>query len=101
MKNSRKKIFSFLAILISVLLIGYSVSAHYDELTEIDFLSSHPTFENADMEGLEADKQNRAKIFVQSASPEICISSFFCIKQISHFFSPLLSSPQSISVLRC
>jgi len=101
MKNSRKKIFSFLAILISVLLIACSVSARYDELTEIDFLSSHPTFENADMEGLEADKQNRAKIFVQSASPEICFSSFFCIKQISHFFSPLLSSHQSISVLRC
>jgi hypothetical protein len=101
MKNRPEKIFSFLAILISVLLIACSVFARYDELTEIDLLSSHPTFENADLEGLEADKQNRAKMFVQSDSPEICFSSFSFIKQIPHFFSPLLSSPQSISVLRC
>lgn len=101
MKNSREKIFSFLAILISFLLIACSVSALYDELAEIDFLSSHPTFENADMEGLEADKQNRAKIFVQSVSPEICFSGFICDKQVPHFFSPLLSFRQSISVLRC
>jgi len=101
MKNKRERIYSFLAILISFLLIACSVYAHYDELIEIDFLSSHPSFENPDLEGLVGDKQNKAKIFVQSPSPVICFSSFFCIEQLPHFSSPILSSPRSISVLRC
>ena len=94
MKNRPKKIYFFLAILISVLLIVCSVSAHYDELTEIDLLSSHPTFEHPDLEGLEADKQDRAKIFVQGDSPVICFSSSFSIDQLPHFYSPILSSPR-------
>lgn len=101
MNNRPEKIFFFLAILISVFLIVCSVSARYDELTEIDLLSSHPTFENADLEGLEADKQNRAKIFAQEASPVICFSSSFIIDQLPHFYSPIFSCPPSIFVLRC
>ena len=101
MKNRPEKIYFFLAILLPFLLIACSVCAHYDELIEIDFLSSHPTLENADIEGLVADKQNRAKIFVQSAPPVICFSMFFFIDQLPQSFSPILSSPLSISVLRC
>jgi hypothetical protein len=101
MKDRPEKIYSFLAILISFLLIASSVYAHYDEIIEIDLLSSHPTFENPDLEGLVADKQSKAKIFVQSASPIMCFSSFFCIEQLPHFSSPILFSPRSISNLRC
>jgi hypothetical protein len=101
MKNRPEKIYFFLAILLSFLLIACSVYAHYDELIEIDLLSSHPTFENPDLEGLVADKQNKAKIFVQSASPVICFSGFFCLEQLPHFSSPILFSPRSTSILRC
>jgi hypothetical protein len=101
MKNWPEKISFFLAILISFLLIASSVYAHYDELIEIDLLSSHPTFENPDPEGLIADKQNKAKIFVQSPSHAICFSSFFTSEELPHFSSPILFSPPSISNLRC
>ena len=101
MKNRPEKKYSFLAILISFLLIASSVYAHYGEVIEIDFLSFHPTFESPDLEVLVTDKQNKAKIFVQSAPPVICFSSFFCIEPLSHFSSPILLSPWSISILRC
>jgi hypothetical protein len=101
MKNRTERIYFLLAILLSFLLISSLAYAHYDELIEIDLLSSYPAFENPDQEGLAADKQNNAKVFVQISSPVICSSSFFYIEQLQHFSSPLLSFPGSISVLRC
>ena len=101
MKNRAEKISFPLAILLSFLLMASPVCAHYDELIEMDIISSLPAFENPDLERLEADKQDRAKIFVQSASLVTCFSSFFLIDQFSRFYSSIHSSPRSTSILRC
>ena len=77
MENRPEKLLFPLAILLSFLLISGSVSARYDELKEIDFLSSHPIFENADLEVLEADKQNRTKAFAQGACSRNLFFQFF------------------------
>ncbi len=100
-KNRPGKIFIYLPILLSILLIVCSAYAHYDEIIEIDLLSLQPTFENADMEGLVADKQNKAKVFVQIAAPVICFSSFILPDQVPYFHSPNFSSPLSTLILRC
>jgi hypothetical protein len=101
MKNKPEKLYAFLAILILFLLIVCPAYSHYNELIEIDFLSSHSSFENPDLEGLLADKQNKAKIFVQSSSSVNCFSSFFCIEQFPRVSSPILSLIGPISILRC
>jgi hypothetical protein len=101
MENWPEKIYFFMAILLSFLLVACLACADYDELIEMDILSSIPAYENPDLEGLKANKQDRDKLFVQSAFPVICFSSFFFIEQLPHFCSPILSSPRSMSVLRC
>jgi hypothetical protein len=101
MKNKREKLSTFLALLISFLLIACSGYSHYNKLMEIDFLSSHSSFENPDLEGLLADKQDKAKIFVQSSSSVNGSLSFFGIEPFPQVSSPILSSLGSISILRC
>jgi hypothetical protein len=101
MKNGSEKRDLSLAILLSFLLIGWSFYAPYDLLIGSNFLSSHPTFEKADMEGPVTDTHDCSKIFVQSASPVICFSGSFFMDQLPHLFSPVPSSHPSISVLRC
>jgi hypothetical protein len=101
MKNKPEKLFTFLAIFIASLLMACSVYSHYNELIEIDSLSTHSSFENPDPEGLLADKQNKAKSLTQSSSLLFCFSSFFRMEPLPLFSSPIPSTVESISVLRC
>jgi hypothetical protein len=101
MKNKLKKLTSTLAIGMAFLLIACSAYSYYDEIIEIDFLSSHSSFENPDMEGLLADKQNKTKIFIQSSSPVISFSSSSCIEQFPLSSSLNLFPQGAISILRC
>lgn len=100
MKNKLGKLYIFIAILISFLLIACSAYSHCDKLIEVDFLSSHPSFENHDLESLVADKQNKAKIIVQSSFPIISFSMYFCSERFPHVSSPILSPNGSTSILR-
>jgi len=101
MKNERGGKSFFLPILVSFLLLAGSFYAHYNELSEIDFLSSQPAFENGDLEVTAADNQNKAKFFVQAAVPVICFSSFRFHDRFPFFPIPILSSSLSTPILRC
>ncbi len=101
MKIRTGEINFFLAIFLSLLLMTASVYAHYDELIELDLLSSYAAFENPDQEGPAADKQNNAKVFVQISSIVICSPSFLSIEQFLLFCPPNPSIPPSAFVLRC
>ncbi len=93
--------YTFLAITFSFLLIAGSAYSHYDELMEIDFLCSHPSFENPDLEGLLADKPNKVKIFVANSFLLICFSSLLRVEPLPLFSPPVPSMDGVISILRC
>ncbi len=101
MKKKPAISYSFLAIMVSFLLIAGSAYSHYDELMEIDLLSSHLSFENPDLEGLLADKPNKVIIFVQSSFVLFCFSSLLRVEPLPLFSSPVPSSDGAISILRC
>jgi hypothetical protein len=101
LKNRAGEINFFLAIFLPLLLMAASVYAHYNELIELDLLSSYAALENPDQEGPAADKQNNAKVFFQISSIVICSSSFLPFQQFLLFCSPTPSIPSSAFVLRC
>jgi len=92
MKNERGGKSFFLPILVSFLLLAGSFYAHYNELSEIDFLSSQPAFENGDLEVTAADNQNKAKFFVLAAVPVL-------FSYPNSFFLPI--NPHSPLLRRC
>jgi hypothetical protein len=90
-----------LAIGISFVLIAYPVYLQYNNLIEIDFLSTHPSFESLDQENLLADEQSKIKIFVPNSSPEVNLLKIFFQEQVPRFSFQVFSLQPSASILRC
>jgi hypothetical protein len=90
-----------LAIGVSFLLAAYPAYLQYNSFIEIDFLSTHPSFENLDQENLLADEQNKVKIFVVNSSPEVFLLGIFCEEQFPPPSSQVFSPHQPASILRC
>jgi len=101
MRIRTERIRSSLSIFIAFLLAVCPAYFLHNDLSEIDFLSPRSGFENPDQENLQADKPDRAKIFVQSFSSFISISSFFSIGQLPRLSFQVYSVDRRISFLRC
>ncbi len=96
-----QKIKILLAVGISLLLAAYPGYLQYNSLVEIDFLSTHPSFENIDQENLLADEQNKVKIFVVNSSPEVFLFGIFLGEQVPPPSSQIFSPCHPASILRC
>ncbi len=101
MKNRPKRIQSSLGIIISLLVTFCPAYLQYNALTEIDFLSLIPGFENPDSDNLLSDEQNRTKIFVSSFSPAISLFGIFGMGQPPQLSPHIFLPDQPINVLRC
>jgi hypothetical protein len=101
MKYGFEKIQPSLVIVIASFLIIYPVYFQYIELTEVDFLSPSPNFENLDPENLLGDDQNKTKMFVFGFSPGIYLFDFFCLGQLPRSSYQIVSLDYPISILRC
>ncbi len=102
MDSRFRKVQPFLLVFAICLLLGVCPAyLQYNDLTEIDFLSPHPSFENPDQENLLSDDQSRSKISVLTFSPEISLFGYFFSEPISRvsfkIFSPVLPAAN----LRC
>jgi hypothetical protein len=99
MKPQRIKF--LLAMGISFLLAAYPAYLQYNSFIEIDFLSTHPSFENLDQENLLADEQNKVKTFVVNSSPELFLLGIFSAEPFPPHSFQVLSPRQPASILRC
>jgi len=89
------------AIFISLLMVACPAYLHYNELIEIDFLSSSPVLENLDLSNLATDKQSKIKIFGFLSSSAICLLALAWIEHSSHLSFQVFSLHQSNTLLRC
>ncbi|HXZ38666.1 MAG TPA: hypothetical protein VEL68_21730 [Thermodesulfobacteriota bacterium] len=101
MRTKLQRIKFLLAIGISFLLAAYPAYLQYNSFIEIDFLSTHPSFENIDQENLLADEQNKVKIFVVNSSPEVLLFGIFLEEQVPPPSSQIFSPRHPASILRC
>ncbi len=101
MKNGPGKIFRLLVIAISSFLAVGPAYLQYNDITEIDCLSPHPSFENFDQENLLADEQSKTKIFVLNSSSEVFLLGIFFEEQFPSLFSQVFSTHPTASILRC
>jgi hypothetical protein len=101
MKIRFKSIRPFLAVYISLLFLLCPAYLQYDDLTEIDFLSSQPSFENFDLDNLIADKNTKTKVHVSISSLLISPLDFSSFGQSLHLSADVFSLVQPILVLRC
>ena len=100
MKFTAKKIQPFLATFISLLFLFCPAYLQYNDLKEVDFLSSHPSFENFDLDNLVADENGKTKVHGSIFSPLISSSDFCLMGQTSHsYLTPSVAQP--ILALRC
>ena len=86
---------------ISFLLAVCPAFLQYNDVTEIDCLSPHPSIENLDQENLLTDEQSKTKIFVLNSSPEIFLLGISFREQIPRLSSQAFSPDQPTSILRC
>jgi hypothetical protein len=96
-----QKIKFLLAVGVSFLLAAYPAYLQYNSFIEIDFLSTHPSFENLDQENLLADEQNKVKTFVVNSSPEVFLLGIFFAEHFPPPSSQVLSPHLPASILRC
>ncbi len=90
-----------LAVGISLLLAAYPGYLQYNSLVEIDFLSTHPSFENLDQENLLTDDQSKTKIFVLNSSPEVFLLGIFFEDHLRPLSIKVFSPHQPVFILRC
>jgi len=101
MRMKPQRIQLLLAIGISFIIAAYPVYLQYNSFDEIDFLSTHPSFENLDQENLLADEQSKTKIFVLNSSSEVFLLGISFEEQFPSLFSKVSSTHQPASILRC
>jgi hypothetical protein len=102
MKSRRRKSQPFLLVTaICFLLAVCPAYLQYNDLTEIDFLSPHPSFENLDQENSLADDQSKIEVFVLNASPEIILLGIFFGEQIARLSFQIFSLDHPTAILRC
>ncbi len=90
-----------LVIAICFLLAVCPAYLQYNDLTEIDFLSPQPSFENPDQENLLTDEQSKIKIFVLNSSPGISLLGIFLREQIPNVAFQIFSIDRPTAILRC
>jgi hypothetical protein len=73
----------------------------YNDVTEIDFLSPHPSFENPDQENLLTDEQSRTKIAALNFSPEISLFAILPSEPIPIASFQIISLELPATILRC
>jgi hypothetical protein len=101
MRTKSQRIQFLLAIGISFVIAAYPVYLQYNSFIEIDFLSTHPSFENLDQENLLADEQSKSKVFVLNSSPEVFLFGIFFEEQLPRLSFRVFSLNQPASILRC
>jgi hypothetical protein len=101
MKTTSRKIRLLPVMAISFLLAVCPAYLQYNDVTEIDCLSPHPSIENLDQENLLTDEQSKTKIFVLNSSPGIFLLGISFREQIPHLSSQAFSPDQPTSILRC
>ncbi len=102
MESRLKKAQPFLLVLAICLLLALCPAyLQYNDLTEIDFLSPHPSFENPDQENLLSDDQGRSKISVLTFSPEISLFGYFFSEPIPRVPFQIFSRELPATQLRC
>ncbi len=101
MATMPQRIKFLLAVGISLLLAAYPGYLQYNSFVEIDFLSTHPSFENLDQENLLADEQSKTKIFVLNSSPEVLLLGIFFEEQFPPPYFQVFSPHPPASILRC
>jgi hypothetical protein len=102
MKSRLRKSQPFLLVsAICFLLAVCPAYLQYNDLTEIDFLSPYPSFENLDQENSLADEQSKTKVFVLNPSPEIFLLGIFFREQLPRLSYQIFSLGQATAILRC
>ena len=101
MKNTPRKIQPLLIMAISFLLAVCPAFLQYNDVTEIDCLSPHPSIENLDQENLLTDEQSKTKIFVLNSSPEIFLLGIFSSEPLPRLSYQIFSLDQPTAILRC
>ena len=73
----------------------------YNDLTEIDSLSPHPSFENLDQENSLGDEQSKTKVFLLNPSPEIFLFGIFFREPLPGLSFRIFSLDHPTAILRC
>jgi hypothetical protein len=101
MRMKPQRIQLLLAIMTSFVIAAYPVYLQYSIFNEIDFLSTHASFENLDQENLLADEQNKTRIFLLNSCPEVFLLGAIFEEQSLRLSFRVLSGHQTAPILRC
>lgn len=86
---------------ISFFLLLHPAYLQYNNLVEVDFFSSNPTFENLDQEDMLADQQSKVKVLASSISTVIFLLRINLVAQLPRLSFQIFSFDHQTYILRC